>query len=122
MLSQAAYEIASVLVTGAATVHELKASIATTGVPPSHVDEWLHAALQELVSLGFATFMYEPRYGDLPPVSPVSMTSTEFESYWNQCFEDGVSGVPESNRTISAEITDGLIDELAKEEYSNYEA
>ena len=90
MLSQAAYQVASVLVTGAVTVHDLKASIATTGIPQSNVDEWLRIALQELVTLGFATYLFETQYGDAPPVAPVSMTKTEFEFYWNQCFEDGV--------------------------------
>lgn len=121
MLSQAAYQVASVLVTGAATVHELKASIATTGVSRDKVDEWLFGALRELIALGFATFLFEPKYGDLPPVSPPSMTTTEFKSYWNRCFPDGVTGVPESSRTVFVECTDGLIDELAKEEYSRYE-
>ena len=82
----------------------------------------LLAALRELVALGLATFLFEPRYGDLPAVPPASMTADEFDSCWMRCFADGVSGTPESNRTLFVECTERLVDELAKEEYSRYEA
>ena len=120
MLSHAAYKVGSVLVAGAATVHELKSSVATEGVHDDKVDTWLLQALLELIDCGFVTFLYEPMYGDLPPVIPECMTVTEFHSLWCHCFEHGVCGVPESSRTIFVESTDNLVSELAKEEYSAY--
>jgi|GEM_PF-3434692 len=122
MLSRAAYEVGSVLVAGAATVHELKASVATAGVSATEVDGWLLGALLELVASGYVTFLFEPRYGDLPPIRPAAMTPTEFESLWGRAFGQGVRGEPESSSTVFVECTDGLVAELQKEDYSRYQS
>jgi hypothetical protein len=123
MLSKSAFEVASVIVTGGLTAHDLKLSIATEGVAPERVDEFLRDALAELARCGYLVWLYEPNYGNTSPVSPARCDEREFDNYWRLCFPSGgpTSHFPDGDHpTLFLEHNAALLCEVNKPEYGPF--
>lgn len=120
MLSKDAFDVASVIVTGGLTVHDLRLSIVTEVIPSERVNEFLHRSLAELSRGGYLVWVYEPDYGNTPPRKPASCDEREFGKYWRLCFPRGgpVSNVPDcDNPTLFLEHNSALLRELNRPEY-----
>lgn len=121
MLSKDAYNVASVIVTGGLTVHDLRWSIATANVSVERVEGFLYLALSELSRCGYLVWMYEPNYGNSPAVKPVNFGEQEFERHWQMCFRNSRldAKIPDGdNPTLFLEPSVPLLKELARPEYS----
>lgn len=125
MLSTDAYEVASVIVLGGLTVHDLKGSIATEGQAAEKVDVLLRRSLRELAKCGYLIWSYEPDSGNLPAVSLPTFDERELDKYWQLCFPNGipVSKIPDStipdsdNPKLYLEDDDALLHEPGNPEY-----
>lgn len=115
-LSKSAYEIGSVLVTGACTVNDLFYSVATEHIPLQDKKEYLRGGLSEICSKRLIKWSYEPDYGNRPCITPLQFNEDEFSRYWNNCFSK-VTIIPEVpdaiNPTLFLEPLDVLSENLA---------
>lgn len=120
MLSIDAYSVASVILTGGLTVHDLRWSLATENIAKEQVNDFLYAALAELSRCGYLIWFYEPDYGNTPSVEPANFGEQEFARYWRLCFQNSCleAKIPDrDNPTLFLEHTDSLLIELEKPFY-----
>lgn len=120
MLSIDAYNVASVILTGGLTVHDLRWSVATENVPNERVKDFLYGTLTELTRCGYLVWLYEPDYGNTPSVRPANFGEQEFTRYWRLCCQNGGldAKIPDrDNPTLFLECNDSLLKELDKPHY-----
>ena len=114
-LSESAYEIAGLLMTGAYTIHDIRASLVGYGVPSNEVAKIMFNACSELARREYIVWSYEEDWGNKPPKSPSAYTEEAFQDHWNECFPNGEikEGIPDADsKTLFLEATEKLANEI----------
>lgn len=123
MMSPTAYEIASLLMTGAMTLHELRIAFVHLALASEdEVEATLRRGLLELVEHGWVRWDYEPDYGNVNKSAehPPRFDVENFELHWRQCTRTGWLSVsiPDADfPTMFFAATERLHAELDKPEY-----
>lgn len=118
MLSKPGYVVGSLLLTGAYTVHDLRAAVLAEGSAIFSIAEYIRDACLELVKCGAVVWTREDDWGNVPSRKPSAFDADSFMKDWNLVFplNEISPGIPDKeNRTLFLEGTERL--ETAIEEY-----
>jgi len=120
-MSDAAYAIGSVLITGGGTVHDLANSIACDGLTDEAAGGFLLDALVELCRDQLVSWSVETDYGRVKATRPTDLGERSLRMWWSRCFEphglrrQAVPGPEEW--TIAVDPTDSLYSALVTEDH-----
>lgn len=122
MLSEPGYVVGSLLLTGAYTVHDIRAALLAEGHAVEDIAEYIRDACLDLVNCGSVIWTREDDWGNAPSRKPPAYDANSFMTDWKLVFPSNEisPGIPDKeNRTMFLEGTERLDVEIGEYEEVN---